>query len=135
MGRKKTKDESLLLSEIIWTRLTKDVYQRLQSFVGRSDCHSVGEVARRILSREKILLSTVDQSMDIVMEELSAIRRELNSIGVNINQITHALHTSDQATQKAVNAIKVADQYKLVGAKVDRLLTIISQLSVKWLQK
>lgn len=135
MGRKKAKDESQLLSKIVWTRLTVEAYQRLESLIGRSDCHSAGEVARRILSREKITVFTVDRSMDGLMEELSAIRRELNSIGININQITRVFHSSDQVSQKAFHAIKVADQYKSVGNKVDRLLTIVSQLSSKWLQK
>lgn len=135
MGRKKAKDSGSLLSKIVWTRLTTDAYQRLESFVGKSDCQTVGEVARRILSKERITTFTIDRSFDQVMEELSSIRRELNAIGTNINQITHAFHLSEGAAQKAIHAIKVADQYKVVGTKVDRLLSIISQHSTQWLQE
>lgn len=135
MGRKKAKDPDSLLAKIVWTRLTADAYQRLESFVGKSDCQTVGEVARRILSKERITTFTIDRSFDQVMEELSSIRRELNAIGTNINQITHAFHLSEGAAQKAIQAIKVADQYKVVGTKVDRLLSIISQHSTQWLQE
>jgi hypothetical protein len=135
MGRKKSKDQDSLLSKIVWTRVTQDVYQRLESFIGKSDCHSIGEVARRLLSKEKITTFTIDRTLDTVMEELSLIRKEINAIGTNINQITHAFHLSDSPSQKAINAIKVADQYKVVGAKVDTLLSIVSKLSRKWLQE
>jgi hypothetical protein len=134
MARKKAKDQDSLLSKIIWTRLTLEAYQRLESFIGKSDCQTVGEVARRILSKEKITTFTVDRSLDKLMEELSSIRRELNAIGTNINQITHAFHLSEGTAQKAIHAIKVADQYKIVGTKVDKLMSIISPLSSKWLQ-
>lgn len=135
MARNKSQDQSSLLSKTIWTRVNVEVYERLSSLVKQSDCHSVGELARRILSKEKIAVYSVDRSMDPFMEELSFIRRELNAIGNNINQITRDFHSTDNATQKAISAIKVADQYKAVGLKVDRLLTIISSLSTKWLQE
>ncbi len=73
--------------------------------------------------------------MDAPMEELSSIRKEINSIGVNINQITHSFHNAEAASQKAFHALKVAEQYRKVGDKVDALLAIVSQLSIKWLQK
>jgi hypothetical protein len=135
MGRKKAKDPESLLSRIIWTRVTLEAYQRLEGLVGSSDCHSIGEVARRILSKEKIVSFFVDRSMDAPMEELCRIRKEINSIGKNINQITHAFHTAETSSQKVLHAVKVAEQYKKVGDKVNELLPIISQLSKKWLQK
>lgn len=135
MGRNKSKDQSALLSKTIWTRVTIEVYERISALVGRSDCHSVGEVARRILSKEKIAVYSVDRSLDPIMEEIALIRRELNAIGNNINQIARDFHSSDNVAQKAIGAIKVADQYKVVGLKVERLYSIISSLSSKWLQK
>lgn len=135
MGRKKSTDPKSLLSKTIWTRVTEEVFERLSALVKQSDCQNIGEVARRILSKEKIAVYSIDRSMDPFMEELALIRRELNAIGNNINQITHDIHSTDSATQKAIGAIKVADQYKAVGVKVDRLLSIISSLSTQWLQK
>lgn len=100
-----------------------------------SDCQSMGELARRILSKERITYFIKDASMDAPMEELSRIRKELNAIGTNINQITHSFHNTDLANQKTLHALKVAEQYKKVGDKVDQLLAIVSQMAKKWLQK
>lgn len=95
----------------------------------------MGEFARRILSRDKITLFHKDASLDGPMEELTSIRKELKAIGVNINQITHSFHIAQNDNQRNYQAMRAAEEYKKVGAKVDQLLNIVSQLSKKWLQK
>jgi hypothetical protein len=135
MGRKKAKDQEQLLTKTVWARLTSDAYQRLEGLVGSSDCHSVGEVARRILSKEKIVAFTVDRTFDPVVDELCRIRREINAIGVNINQITHAFHADDAPGRRVAEALKIVKQYNEVGDKVAELLGIISQVTKKWSQR
>lgn len=135
MARKKSNHPEELLTCHIQTKVTKEVFNRLDKIRSNSDCRSVGELARRILSKDKIVLFHRDSSMDAQLEELTGIQKELNAIGVNINQITHAFHNTDTTNQKMLNALRVADQYKKVGDKVDKLLIIVSQLAKKWLQK
>lgn len=135
MARKKSPNPEALLTHHIQAKVSKDVFNRLEQLMLNSDCQSMGELARRILSKERITYFLKDTSMDATVEELSRIRRELNSIGININQITHSFHTADLPNQKTLYALKVAEQYKKVGDKVDQLLPIVSQLAKKWLQK
>jgi len=135
MARKKARDQEELLTHFVRTRVTAIVYSRLDKLVGSSDCHSIGEVARRILSQEQITVFTRDTSLDLLMEPLSLIHRDIHAIGVNINQITRYFHGADSATQKSFHALKVAEQYSLVGRKVDTLNDLITTLSSKWLQK
>lgn len=134
MARKKVKDKTRLLSHPIRTRVTEGVYKKLNAFVGNGDCHSIGEAARRVLSREKILCVYKDNTVDVVMEELLKVRQELNAIGVNINQITHHFHLAETIQQKTFHVLKVAEQYRKVGDKVDKLMELISQVAKKWLQ-
>ncbi len=135
MARKKSPDTTELLTKLIGVRLSETVYNRLENIRQRTDCQTLGELGRRILSKEKIIFFKIDASMDAPMEELARIRKEINSIGVNINQITHSFHTTDVVNQKVFHALKVAEQYKKVGDKVEALLSIVSQLAKKWLQK
>ena len=74
-------------------------------------------------------------TLNATMEELALIRKELKAIGININQITRSFNQDKAETQRAFYVLKVADQYKKVDAKVDDLLTLISKLADKWLQK
>jgi hypothetical protein len=64
----------------------------------------MAELTRRILSKEKITCYHRDTSLDEPLEELIMIRKELNAIGVNINQITHHFHSIDVPAQKVFQA-------------------------------
>ncbi|RQO75663.1 mobilization protein [Pedobacter sp. KBW06] len=135
MPRKKTSRPEQLLSHFIRTRVTQTVFNRLENIRQKSDCHSIGTVARKILSKEKITLFHKDITLNATMEELALIRKELRSIGININQITRTFNQDKVATHRAFYVLKVASLYKKVDQKVETLLTIISNLAGKWLQK
>jgi hypothetical protein len=135
MARKKAKNRDPLLTHSIRTRVRAVVFQRLQNLVKTNDCQSLAELTRRILSREKIICYHRDTSLDEPLEELIRIRKELNAIGVNINQITHSFHTSDTPGKQVFHSLKIAEEYKKVGEKVDFLSKMIFELGQKWLQK
>ena len=100
-----------------------------------SNYASIAEIARRILSNQNIKLYYQDISMNGPMEEMALIRKELKAIGININQITRSFNQDKAETHRAFYVLKVADLYKNVDAKVERLLVIIAGLAEKWLQK
>ena len=100
-----------------------------------SNCHSVGEIARKILSREKIVCFYRDVSMNGPMEELALIRKELKAIGININQQTRFFHASNSAAERTFYALKTAELYKSIDTKVERLLVVVSTLAEKWLSE
>lgn len=135
MPRKKSAKPEEVLSHVIRARVTETVYKRLEQISKTSDCYSVGRLARKILSREKITLFHKDRTMDATMEELALIRKELRAIGININQITRSFNQDKAGTHRAFHVLKVADQYKKVDEKVEQLLTIISKLAERWLQR
>ncbi len=97
--------------------------------------YDFGDLLRNILHDRTIKVYTHDQSLDLLMEELSRLRAEIRAIGVNINQITRSFNQDKAETQRAFYVLKVADQYKKVDERVEQLLTIISRLAERWLQK
>ncbi|WP_276348127.1 plasmid mobilization relaxosome protein MobC [Daejeonella sp. JGW-45] len=135
MPRKKATDQDSVLSHPIIIRVSKPVFDRLEEIRKDGNLNSIGEVARRILSNRKVKLFYKDISMNSTMEELALIRKELKSIGININQITRSFNQDKEGMHRAYYVLKVADLYKEVDVKVDRLLTIVSELAAKWLQK
>ncbi len=135
MTRKKVNDPEDLLSRNLIIRVTESTYNRLEKLRKDSKNLSIAAVARKILSGEKINLYHHDVSLNPVMEELALIRKELKAIGVNINQITRSFNQDRTGTSQAYHVTKVAELYKQVDVKVDRLLKIISKLAEKWLQK
>lgn len=135
MGRRPLEDLDKRLDHPLIVRLDKAGFERLQKLQVETGCHSIGEVVRRILSGRKLVLRHQDVSMDSVMEELVGIRKELKSIGVNINQLTRTFNQQKSNPNRDVYILKVGELYRNVGLKVDRLLVLVADLSVKWLQK
>mgnify|MGYP001548387410 CR=1 FL=1 len=133
MPRRKAIDQDNLLSYPIQTHVTQKTGERLEKLQKESACQSVGEVACMILSGEKITCLHRDISMNSTMEELALIRKELKSIGVNINQQARHFHSSRTDAQRSFHAMKTAELYKQVNLKVDTLLEIVSRLAEKWL--
>jgi hypothetical protein len=135
MPRKKLSNPEDILNRPIVIRITETVFKRLEELQKESDCGSVGEVARKILSQKKINCFYRDISVNAPLEEMALIRKELKAIGININQQTKYFHTSQNGTERAFYVQKTAMLYQQTDAKVERLLTLISQLAEKWLQR
>jgi hypothetical protein len=135
MPRKKLSNPDDILSHPIIIRVTGPMFKRLEKLQQESDCQSVGEVARKILSNEKLNCFYRDISLNAPMEEMALIRKELKAIGININQQTHRFHISGSESQRAFYVLKTAELYKKVGERVELLLIIISQLAEKWLPR
>lgn len=136
MPRKKQENQEAVLSHNLIIRVSQPLYEKLNKIQKESDCQSIAEVARKILSNQKIKCFYKDTSMNAPMEELTSIRKELKSIGININQITRSFNQEKTVEiHRAFYVMKVADLYKKVDAKVDTLLVLIAKLTEKWLQK
>ncbi|SMC54815.1 plasmid mobilization relaxosome protein MobC [Pedobacter nyackensis] len=133
MARKKSADPEKILNRVLRIRLTDAAFKRLEKISKSSDCRTVGEAARKILSKEKITLFYKDLTLNSAMEELALIRKELRAIGININQITKAFHIDKRETSQIIQVSKVMQLYEKVELKTDTLLKIINRLAEKWL--
>ena len=135
MPRKKAKDQEQILTHPIIIRVTETVFQRLDKKRKESDCGTIGEVARKILSNKAIKCFYKDITLNPIMEELAQIRKELKAIGININQITRSFNRDKAEKHREYYVMQVADLYKKVDVKVERLMTLVSLLAERWLQK
>lgn len=135
MGRKTIQDSTALLRHPIRTRVDDKVYKRLEDLLSSSNCQSIGQLVRKILSHQRITVYRKDISFEAPVQELIQIRNELRAIGVNINQITHYFHTAETSNQKMFYALKVAESYREVGDKVNVLVEMVARLGEKWLQR
>lgn len=135
MGRKKATNPDDNLTEIIMLRISESTWRRLEKIRLNSNCQTIPEVIRRIIEKQKIIYYHKDASMDAPMEIMTAIQKELKAIGVNVNQVTRHFHNSTTDGQRLHHLQNMLQFYKQVDAKVSFLLSIISQLAKKWLQK
>ncbi len=135
MARKKSAEPEKILSRVLRIRLTDAAFFRLEKISKSSDCRTVGEAARKILSKEKITLFYKDITLNAAMEELALIRKELRAIGINVNQVTKAFHTDKREHAQHTQVVKILRLYQDVDRKTDTLLTLINRLAEKWLPR
>jgi hypothetical protein len=131
MGSENANDS---LVKVITVRVSQRFFDSLEEKRKKTNCQNVSEMVRAILYKEKIHFYYTDATLNSTALELSGIRKELNQIGNNINQITKSFHTADSDSQKMFYALKVAEDYKKVEGKVDKLLIMVSEVAKKWLQ-
>ncbi|SDE66616.1 mobilisation protein (MobC) [Mucilaginibacter pineti] len=135
MGRKKAAQQEEILTHPVIFRVTEDAWKKLDKIRANSDCRTVGEVVRRILSRQEVIYFHKDASMDAPMENLVTIKEEIRRIGININQVTRYLNATKTDDEKNTHAGKVAELFNQIEPKIGVLLSLISQLAKKWLQR
>ena len=132
MARKGVKTAEELLVKSVAVRVTAAEHRRLKRLQLQSDCHSIGEVIRRVITGKPIKLFHRDASLDGVIEELASVREDLRAIGVNINQITRHFNASSSTHKRVFLAYQALEQYRKVEQKVNLLLSLISQLARRW---
>ena len=120
-------------SHRITFRLTEKEWTALAGLLEKSTADSLSSLIRQVLFKGAVTINTRDRSLDIVMEELSRIRKELQAIGINVNQITRRFHKETLSEARLARAQEVISVYHHTGEKVTRLFTIIAKLSEKWL--
>lgn len=134
MGRKKAKPDELLVHRIN-SRISDKALKRLEGLLAKSNCRSIAELVRRIVSNEKIIVLQRDMRLQEHVHELAGIRAELRCIGTNVNQITRHFHAADTERKKMFYAMEVAEEYTKVGEKVSTLMEMVDTLGQKWLQR
>lgn len=135
MGRKKLKQQSEVLSHHVSFRITEAERQELDRLCRQSDCRTLGEVVRRILSKQEIIYFHKDATMDAPMETLSTIREELRRIGININQVTRYFNSCKTDAEKSTSGLKVAELFASTMPQLKIVMNLIAQMSRRWLQK
>lgn len=117
-------------------RISPQQKKRLKRLLAKSTyCQNMSELIKDILFRKEITINTYDASLDDVKEELIGIKKELHSIGININQVTHYFHGHPDPLEKRFYAKKVAHLFKSTETKVNRLFKLISDLGKRWSQR
>jgi hypothetical protein len=133
MGRKKIKEHQSLIYDIK-TRVSREHFERLNKMLSQSRYRTMSELLRDIICKRPITIYTKDDSLNIVMSELVRIRKEINAVGNNINQLTRQVNGLSSEVGKSPLIIQAAGLFKETGRSIEPLLPIISQLANKWLQ-
>lgn len=135
MTKKKLINRDELLKHKVGVRFDEKTFNKLKAQVQQSNASTVGELVRKIVTGEKVTFFVKDISMEEPTAELIRIRKEINAIGRNINQLTEAHHTSTIIDEKITHLLEVDKLYHEVADKVGEVWKQVSEMSLRWSAK
>ena len=116
-------------------RLNEDEEKKLNKFYSRTTSNSLSEYARDVLLREPVNVLYRNQSADEFLTEMILLKKELNAIGNNFNQVVHKLHTLDHIAEIKGWTILNESSKKNFMKKVDEIKEKMNQIYLQWSQK
>ena len=132
--RKKMKEQDALKYDIK-LRVNQQHYDRLNRLLSQSHYRNMSELLREIVCERQVILYTRDESLDVVMAELARIRKELNAIGINLNQVAKQVNSTTDKTKILLLGLESSELLRQVNKQMTDLFPIITQLAKKWLQE
>ncbi|WP_057938859.1 plasmid mobilization protein [Algoriphagus resistens] len=110
-------------------RFTPTEIEKLEILLKRSAyCQTVSELVRDMLFKRKLTLNTRNESLDNTLVELGLLRNELNTIGVNLNQITHYFHMQADPKERLFFVKEMLPYFERTNAKIEALHSLIEGL-------
>lgn len=134
--KEQCRDRKKRLTHRVHVRLTEEKYRELSELLARSrGARSLSQLTRNVLEGRPIIVKTYDASLDRVMEELAAARREIAAIGRNINKITARMQREQLPGAVLADLLRLVDLQQQADLKVTLLMEITAKLSERWLPK
>jgi hypothetical protein len=132
MNRHKVPDDDALLHDIK-TRVNTHHFQRLQQLLEQSHYRTMAELLRHIICEGSIQIITVDETLPVTMEQLIDIRKELNAIGNNLNQVARALNLRTTGKQQVIPLEELMDNMNHITRQMQVTQQTIAELAKVWL--
>jgi hypothetical protein len=122
------KETNEIRAKWVTVRLNEMEKTRLDKLYKKTTCNSLGEYIRSVLLKEPVIIRFRNQSADDFLEEILLLRKELNAIGNNFNQLVHKLYTLDSIPEIKVWAIVNESGKKIFLKKVVEISEKLSKI-------
>lgn len=117
-------------------RLSEEKYRELTGLVAKTKgVSSLSQLLRKILEEGKFIQETYDPSRDKLLEELSGIRSELHSIGVNINEVTRHFQRSNTPEARLGKVLELTRLFQQTDLRITGVFEVIGKMAEGWLPK
>jgi hypothetical protein len=115
-------------------RLTDSEFETLQKGFQKSTCPKLSDFARKNLLQKPIVMKYRNESLDELISEFILLRKDLNAIGNNFNQMVKKLHSLAQIPEFNHWITLYEMEKKMLFNSIEQIKKHIQKLSEKWLQ-
>jgi hypothetical protein len=115
-------------------RLTKEEFDFIDQNFKASACRKRSDFVRRNLLKKPIVMRYRNESLDMLLQELTQLRTQLNFMGNNFNQSVKKLHTLFEISDLRVWILSFDSDRNKYFSLVEEIKKSIENLAQKWLQ-
>lgn len=116
-------------------RVKPSDYEIIHQHFSRSTCHKLSEYARKVLLNKPVIIRYRNQSADEFLQVLLAMKKELNAIGHNYNQVVKKMHLIDHDSEIKTWLADHETSFKLFLQWQEKLFLKADQLHRQWLSE
>ena len=127
-------EQRTIRSKILQVRITPKEWETINEKCSRSTCRKLSDYIRKKIFDKPITTYTRNQSLDDCMNQLIHLKNELNSIGVNYNQVVKKMYTLDHIYEVKMWLLQHDHNEGLLVSKMNDIKGQISKINDAWLQ-
>lgn len=128
------KDESKQRNWISF-RVKPEEYDQINGHFKATTYRKLSEYARNVLLNKPVNVKVRNQSADEILSVMLQLKKELNAIGNNFNQVVHKLHTLDRIPEFRSWIMLHETTRQSVEKKITEIKLRMEEIYRQWLQK
>jgi len=126
--------EKVNRSKLLQVRLTAKELERIHNKFSQSTCRKMSDYIRKVLLDKAITVNQRNQSLDDFMAEMTSLRKELNALGNNYNQLIKRLHSLQDISEIKTWLLLNESTKQILLNKITEIKSKINQINNQWLQ-
>jgi glutaminase len=126
--------EKINRGKLLQVRLTPKELEKIRNKFSQSTCRKMSDYVRKMLLDKPITVNQRNQSLDDFMAELTSLRKELNALGNNYNQLIKRLHSLQDISEIKTWLLLNESTKQILQIKITEIKLKINQINKQWLQ-
>lgn len=121
-------------SQWLHIRLSTDEKQQLEKAVQQTTCRNISDYTRKVLQKKPVVVRVRDESKEELLNELTTLRKELNAIGNNFNQLIRKMQLLVRKDQLESWFIAYQSERDTFLERMKNIESELKKLALKWWQ-
>jgi len=129
------KQENEVRNKMVVVRMNNTEFEKVESLRKKTTERYLSSYVRKLSLEMPVTVKYRNQSADDFLKDMLELKKELNGIGNNFNQVVHKLHILDKIPEFRVWVNHYDGLHQSLVSKVEEIKLKVSQLYEQWLQK
>ena len=129
------KNENEVRKIVLKVRMNEAELKLVKRQQQKSTERNVSAYVREVAMKKPVFINYRNLSADDFLKDMLALKKELNGIGNNFNQVVHKLHILDKIPEFRNWVHHYEGLHQLLISKVEEIKLRMNQLYEEWLQK